>query len=573
MRLILQKVRFKNFFAFGNQWCEIQLDTPGTTLVAGKNGSGKSSAMLDAVSFALFNKPFRKINKPQLTNSINKKNCLVELDFMASSHQYKVRRGLNPAIFQIIKNGELVTETPDNRDYQNELEKYILHINYKTFCQLVILGKARDALPFMALPAAARRLVIEDLLDLQIFSIMNTLLKGRIDGVEELFNEKTHEKKLIEERLRLTEEHFKEMQTSWDDEIQLLFDRQIRNNHQEEDLEIEKIHIKESLETLYEGVVYGAIVNKRYDEITKLKYQLTHKAEQGLKEIAFLKNHDDCPTCHQVIEQQFRVNTIIVKEKDVSIHEVAIKELDKELYKVQGQLSAIETAKEQIREYNNKLREISVRIEMYEKENKQLGQEINKLTNKSKCVDISKLDDVKEQLQVVESDLKTLADDRMMMRHAASILKDSGIKAKIIKTFIPVINQLINKNLAALDFFVKFELTEEIEEVIKSRYRDDFSYESFSEGEKMRLDIAILCAWRALAKLRGSVDCNFLVLDELLDSSLDQEGLDDAMKLISNLTNGENIFVISHKIDQLGDRFSRVIRFQKERNFSKMVAA
>jgi DNA repair exonuclease SbcCD ATPase subunit len=571
MRLILQRIRFKNFFSFGNEWTEIILNESSTTLIIGKNGSGKSSAILDAISFALFNKPFRKINKPQLTNSINKKNCMVELDFIANGWQFNIRRGLNPAVFQIIRDGELVTETPDHRDYQDNFEKHILRVNHKTFCQIVMLGSAIFT-PFMGLPAAARRSVIEDLLDLQIFSIMNTLLKGRIDGVDDVVKEKTHEKNLVAERLRLTEEHIQQMQASRDEEIENLTFRFLDNEYQIKALFNKASDIHENYDSLNKSLVVESKINKRHATIIKLKDQLAYKIEQGYNFITFLQTHDRCPTCTQIIVGEFQEEKVNEKDVQITEYDAAVDKLDQELIKVKEKMSALKHIHEAIHQCESELREINIRRELYTKENVQLNDEIYKLKAKSESIDISKLDDVKQTLQTIETELNDLNTDRMMMGCAVTMLKDSGIKAKIIKTFMPVINQLINKYLAALDFFVEFNLNEEIEETLKSRYRDEFSYESFSEGEKMRLNIAILFAWRALAKLRGSIDCNLVILDELLDGSLDTEGLDDTLKLISNLTSGENVFVISHKIDQLSDKFSRVIHFEKVRNFSRMAA-
>lgn len=571
MRIQLQKIRFKNFMSFGNTWVEIDLEQSHTTLVVGKNGSGKTSAILESISFALFNKPFRNITKPQLTNSITRKACMVELDFIAGGYRYKIRRGLKPAVFEIYKEGELVTPTADIRDYQTALEKFILKINHKTFCQVVMLGSA-VFVPFMALPTPQRRAVIEDLLDLEIFSIMNVLLKSRVQETDKTIETLKLQQRSLQERLTLMQEHLTKLQTSRremvEDKLQQIqtYDSMMLRE------ELEKASTDDAIQELLETIVHEDAVQRRHQEFIQLTHQFMIKSQQLNKDIKFFTDNADCPTCHQNIDENFKTNAIEDKVNQQQVIINGLEQLNEKILKVKKQQSDIQAIHAQIQEYHSETKALDAKIKNFKSIIKLLHSEIKKIEEQSDFVDISKVDELSNELSVNDRELSVASTDRLTMGHAISILKDSGIKAKIIKTFIPVINQLINKYLAALDFFVEFTLNESFEEKLLSRFRDEFSYESFSEGEKMRLNIAILFAWRALAKLRGSIDCNLVILDELLDSSLDNDGLDDVLKLLQNITSDENIFIISHKTDQMADKFSRIIHFEKYRNFSRMAA-
>ena len=557
--------------SFGNTWVEIDLDKSHTTLIVGKNGSGKTSAILESISFALFNKPFRNITKPQLTNSITRKACMVELDFIATGYRFKIRRGLKPAIFEIYKEGELVTPTADIRDYQTALEKYILKINHKTFCQVVMLGSA-VFVPFMALPTPQRRAVIEDLLDLEIFSIMNVLLKSRVQETDKNLETLKLQKTSLEQRLALMQEHLAKLQTSRREIIETKIQQIHTNEVSLTQVELEKASTDDAIQELLETVMHESAVQHRHQELINLNHILVLKTQQLAKDIKFFSDNETCPTCHQNIDTDFKIQTVVEKHKQQQEIVGGLSELEHEMQKIKKQQNDIRDVHTQIQEYHSETKALNAKIQNFKSIIKLLHSEIKILEQQSDFVDISKVDEVSNELSVNDRELSAASTDRLTMGYAISILKDSGIKAKIIKTFIPVINQLINKYLAALDFFVEFTLNESFEEKLLSRFRDEFSYESFSEGEKMRLNIAILFAWRSLAKLRGSIDCNLVILDELLDSSLDNDGLDDVLKLLQNITSDENIFIISHKTDQMADKFSRIIHFEKYRNFSRMAA-
>jgi len=569
MKLILKKVRFANFMSFGNMWTEIDLNTHPTTLIVGKNGSGKSSAILDTISFALFNKPFRNIRKPQLTNSINNKNCLVELYFSVNNNNFKVVRGIKPAVFEIYKNEELITQSADNRDYQDAFEKYILRVNHKTFCQIVMLGSAIFT-PFMGLPAQARRDVIEDLLDLKIFSTMNVLLKTRLSSNEATLSSIQTEKRILTEKIEITRKHIAEALEAkrvsiHEKEEQISSLEMERQTHS-----IDIAGIQKLISDLITNLGDIKHVKKTSDEINKLYHQLIHKSESIKKEIDFLTNEKNCPTCEQVIDNDFRERKVVEKTKTYEELNNGIAQLLKKQENLNNKLTHIAEIQAKIQEWNDVIKEHRSKMDVIDMQIKHIETDIENISKSKREIDLSGLEGMINQLGDVKTHLVQLEDDQNIMGFAANMLKDTGIKARIIKMYISVINTLIAKYLAALDFFVSFELDENFNETIKSRFRDEFSYMSFSEGEKCRLNIAILFAWRAIAKMRGSIDCNLIVLDELFDSSLDLTGIDDMMKLLNNLTNNENVFIISHREDQISEKFARVIRFQKTKNFSEI---
>jgi len=567
MKLILQKIRWKNFLSFGKNWQEVDLAAKQTTLIVGKNGAGKST-LLDAISFVLFNKAFRGVNKPQLINSLNKNDCMVEIWFNANGYDCFVRRGLKPNVFEIYKDGTLITQSADNRDYQEALEKYILRINHKTFCQVVVLGSA-IFVPFMALPAAQRRAVIEDLLDLQIFSVMNKLLKERADTTEKTLTVLNSEKRVLDERLTLITKHIAELDELRSRNIEHIQEEIKHNRHEARKIEEELDYSNTELYETKQSVSHYPKLIKKENDLCKLRTQLEYKENLIDKEISFLEHNEHCPTCTQIIETSFKQDTLVKKQKEKKEYVDAASKLSGKIKDLQNEIKVLLDTKKKIVAKESIFHALEIKLSMLDDQHTKLVTELEK---QPKEIDLSEIEKIKQEIATVEEKLQEHKGDKVTQGYAAVLLKDSGIKGKIIKTYVPVINQLIAKYLAALDFFVEFQLNEEFEEKIKSRGRDDFSYESFSEGEKMRLNIAILFAWRALAKLRGSIHCNLVILDELLDSSLDIEGLEDSLKLILSLTKDENVIVISHKTDQLSDRFSHVIHYEKQKGWSKRVA-
>jgi DNA repair exonuclease SbcCD ATPase subunit len=570
--IFFKKIRWKNFLSTGNSFTEIDYSKNNTTLIVGENGAGKST-MLDALSFVLYNKPFRKVNKPQLLNSINKKDLVVEIEFNIGSHMYKIVRGLKPAIFEVYQNNKLINQDAETKDYQEVLEKQILKLNHKSFCQVVVLGSA-SFVPFMQLTAAARREVIEDLLDIQIFSTMNSLLKDKISSNNSKLMEVEYQYDLTSEKIKMQNEHIVAMQKNNDDQIEKL---RKELKHQTDLIELEKNEIEsidKQILSLRATIEDQEQVNKKQKTLQRLDIQLSDKISKLQADIEFFTSHDSCPTCKQDIDNAFKCETVDAKQAQIQETQQGIEKLKEEITTIQEKI-------QQIAEVSSKIS--SLNIENITKNNningmitqcKKIAREMKELQDKSD--DLVMNDDKMKELEVYLGSLteqKTdLLKDKDALNIASIILKDNGIKARIIKQYVPVINKLINKYLAAMDFFVNFELNENFEETIKSRFRDEFSYASFSEGEKMRINLAILFTWRAVAKLRNSASTNLLIMDEVLDGSLDSNGTDEFLKIINTLTQDTNTFIISHKTDQMYDKFSNVLKFEKHKNFSRIAA-
>jgi len=561
-----------NFLSTGNQFTELALDNHKTTLIVGENGAGKST-FLDALSFGLYNKSFRKINKPQLINSVTNKGLLVEVEFEIGAKQYLVRRGMRPNIFEIYQDGRLVSQSAANRDYQDYLEKSVLKINHKSFSQIVILGSA-NFIPFMKLPAWMRREVIEDLLDIQIFSVMNTLLKDKIAANKTELHAVESTILLLEGKLELHERHLNTMKQNHEE---LIFQRRQKiTSYKTEIAQAQALieDLERKLDARNEQVTDHSLVTKRTQTLRDLKKQIEHKSKKFQKEIDFYGSTDQCPTCRQPIDGHFRERELAGKQAGKTKLEAGLAQLHTQIASAEDRLEEIEQLLKEVGEISRAISENHVKIASNSRYIQGIEEEINELK-----VKITELKDdqetskeLKSQLASSQAHKEVLLEDRDVMSVLGALLKDGGIKTKIIRQYVPVMNKLINKYLAALDFFISFELDENFEEKIKSRFRDEFSYESFSEGEKMRIDVALLFAWRAIAKLRNSASTNLLVMDEIFDGSLDGDGIDEFLKILTNLTQDTNVFIISHKQDQMIDKFEHTIRFIKTKNFSQMAA-
>lgn len=566
--ILFKTIRWKNFLSTGNNFTEIKLNNSETTLIVGENGAGKST-LLDALSFVLFNKPFRKINKPLLMNSITKKDLVVEIEFSIGKKEYKIVRGIKPNVFEVYMNDSLLNQSAENKDYQEILEKQILKINHKSFCQVVILGSA-SFVPFMQLPAGQRREVIEDLLDLQIFTTMNGLLKDKISNNSGSIKDNESDIKLIDEKINLTKQYLIDLQNSNADVIaekkQRIKDADTKIGFLENDIEALKAVIKD-LESKSSNLDE---VKDTLEKIKKLRYKFDNQIEALNHDLDFFGNHDTCPTCTQNIDNEFKDKTIKEKanlRKEIEDNlSVVIDKFEENNKKLSDMMDIVSSITDNKMKLNGAVSEISS-LNSYKKE---LKDDVKKLNKESKPEDNTKIDSLVEEKKTLEKNLNDLLEDKETMHALSILLKDSGIKAKIIKQYIPIINKLINKYLSAMDFFVQFELNEQFDETIKSRYRDTFSYSSFSEGEKMRINLAILFTWRAVAKLRNSINTNILIMDEVFDSSLDSNGTEEFMKILNNLTKDTNTFIISHKTDQLYDKFKNVIKFKKHKNFSSI---
>ena len=566
--IVFKKIRWKNFLSTGNIFTEIELNKSATTLIVGENGAGKST-LLDALSFALFNKPFRKINKPLLLNSITKKDLVVEIEFSIGSNNYKIIRGIKPNVFEVYQNGALLNQSADSKDYQDILEKQILKINFKSFCQVVVLGSA-SFVPFMSLPAGQRREIIEDLLDLQIFTSMNIILKQRItSNAEDLIKQEAN-KTIVEEKIKLVKKHLIEIQNSNDKIITEKNDRIAQTNIQINELDNEYWKLENKRKDLEEKMVDEKELTSSMKKLTALKHKFEAHLSSQKEQIKFFTDHDNCPTCKQEINETFKCDMVQNNQERVKELNDNLEVVAKNYVETNDKINEMMSIQSEINSTKMDIHKLTTRISSLIEYRTQLENEINtiqKIVKEDNSDQLNKLVDEFKEAEIVLSELHDL---KQTYQAVSVLLKDGGIKAKIIKQYIPIINKLINKYLSSMDFFVQFELNEEFNETIKSRFRDEFSYASFSEGEKMRINLAILFTWRAVAKLRNSISTNILIMDEVMDSSLDANGTEEFMKVLTHLTSDTNTFIISHKTDQFYDKFTSVIKFEKHKNFSKV---
>ena len=566
-----KKVRWRNFLSTGNAYTEMQLDERPTTLIVGENGSGKST-LLDAICFALFSKPYRNINKPQLVNTINGKNCVVEIEFFIGNKTYKIIRGIKPAIFEIWVDGNLINQDAASRDYQKYLEENILKLNYKSFTQIVILGSASFT-PFMQLPAAARREVIEDILDIKIFTSMNQVLKEKITELKTKMQDVDNKITLAKNKAEIQQDYIKTLQEDRDARI-----ADIEVKIQEAGNEVHNkrnmlLHLDDRRTNHFNSIGDASDVNEAVSEILRQVREFESTAASIEKEISFYHNNDTCPKCKQGIEHDFKKDIIDERSEDLKKVHGNIEQIEDQKASLQERLAEIASINKQINQLNEDIATVKSELASTERFIQRLELEKADVSQKVGNIDVEKTklkDLAKETLGVVKerSELNELSDYYDI---AGILLKDSGIKTKIIRQYLPAINKLVNKFLTSMDFFVQFTLDEKFDEVIKSRYRDDFSYESFSEGEKQRIDLALLFTWRTIAKLKNSASTNLLILDEVFDSSLDNSATDYVMTLLNTLGDGTNVFVISHKGDQLFDKFAHIVKFTKRQNFSVIV--
>lgn len=570
--IVFKKIRWKNFLSTGNEFTEIDLQRSSSTLVVGENGAGKST-MLDALSFALYGKAFRNINKPQLMNSITAKGLVAEVEFSIGKKNYMVRRGMKPHFFEILSEGVLINQSSDVREYQEILETQILKLNHRSFSQIVVLGSA-NFIPFMQLPAAHRREVIEDLLDIQIFSTMNNILKDKIQVNKSAILDNNNDIKLLEQKIDLTKKHLATLQENNEELIAQKLAKIDEINTIKDQLTLDQFAIKNQIFFIEDKVADEQKVRSKKKKIESVRSELTFKLKQINEHLEFFHNNKNCPTCTQQISETFVGEFTDSKKERVEQLTDGLKQLEAELAKVDERIAEIDEINANLKKFNSELATVDMKIKIYVNSNEQLYQELRALKNKTEKItgEATDVNTYISELKVQQERKETLANERVLLEAASQLLKDGGIKTKIIKQYVPVINKLINKYLAAMDFFIQFELNDQFEETIKSRFRDEFSYASFSEGEKMRIDLALLFTWRAVAKLRNSASTNLLIMDEVFDSSLDSTGTDEFLKILQGLTSETNVFIISHKGDQLYDKFHSVIRFEKHKNFSRIAA-
>ena len=565
--IIFKTIKWKNFLSTGNQFTEVELTKEKSTVIVGANGAGKST-ILDALTFALFGKPFRKINKPQLLNSINQSDCVVELEFDVGKNKYKVVRGIKPAKFEIYQNGIALDENASVVDQQKHFEQTILKMNYKSFTQIVVLGSS-TFVPFMRLPLAARREIIEDILDIQIFSTMNVNLKEKVKVTNDELKDHEYKLSLIKEKIDMQKQFMLDIDKKNKEDIQEKENRKETFLCEALNYEDEIISNNETINQKTVAVSDTSKVKATISKVDSLKNKIATKQKSYNKEKVFFQQNDSCPTCGQSIEEHFKQEKITLLSDKLAEVEKAMSDLGQQLSDLKSQEDIFILLIDEINELNLKNRQLKNDINSLHRRIEELDDDIRKLRDSdvNQREQFSILKSLDEDCKRIQETVSETKEEKDCLLTAAQLLKDSGIKTRIIKKYLPTMNKLINDYLDKMEFSTSFMLNENFEEVIKSRYRDEFSYESFSEGEKARIDIALLLTWRSIAKLKNSVDTNLLILDEIFDGSLDQNGNSDLGWILKTFDEKTNVFVISHR-DNIADKFDRCLRFEKHKNYS-----
>ena len=565
-----KKIRYKNFLSTGQQFIEVQLDRSSKTLVVGENGAGKST-MLDALCFGLFQRAFRNIKKDQMVNSINEKDCVVEVEFIIGQNEYKIVRGIKPNIFEIWCNDIMLNQDAAVRDYQKHLETTILKLNFRSFTQVVILGNA-SFVPFMQLSSRHRRNVVEEILDIEIFSKMNFMFRTKVQAQDELIKQSDFNSQLIEGKIDSQKKHIEDLSGN---NQQFIDKKKLEIQKAQTDignymLDIDRVSAEKT--ALQNEIIDETKINNKYKQLHNMEAKLENTCSKHKKDLKFFETHNDCPTCQQTIDEAFK-STMIDKKKNKVV------EIDSAMGQLVKEINTTETRLTKINETMVAIREKELLINRYETSISEINKyiidkqnEIDELSDDKFTTGVAtgQLTELQEQLTEAETVKVKQKEHKTYLDTARYLMQDTGIKTKIIKQYLPIMNQFINKNLADMDFFVNFTLDEEFNETIKSRHRDVFNYNSFSEGEKLRIDLSILFTWREIAKMKNSMNTNLLILDEIFDSSLDASGTDEFMRILTNKLAKENVFVISHKGDTLIDKFPSILKFEKYKNFTRM---
>ena len=568
--VIFHKISWKNFLSTGNTKIEINLRESPTTLIIGKNGSGKST-ILDALCFALFNKPYRIIKKDQMINTINNADSMVEVYFSIGPKAYKVRRGIKPSVFEIYQDGELINQNASGVDYQKSLEQNILKLNYRSFCQVVILGSSSYE-PFMKMRASYRRDVIEEILDIKVFASMNLLLRSKQQELTKDITTLRHSVDLIENKVNLQEQHYNDLSKRDTDQIDIKqkdIDK-AQNDKRDYMFRIESLN-KEITQNQLQ-IADKTKVSAKMTQLQKLEAKIDQNLKTHKKALKFFEENKNCPTCTQDIKEEFRQDKIDEERRAVVKLQDGYKQLLSEITKQEEKISNFDKVSERIRSIETNVAKLNTSIDELKRYSDRLEDEIEKL----RIEDTSGLNikeeivRLKQELVKTKEDRDKVIDEKKYIDVLRQIVDDSGARAQIIKKYLPVMNKLINQYLQSMDFFVSFHLDEEFKETVRSRHMDTFNYNNFSEGEKMRIDLSLLFTWRSIAKMKNSVNTNLLILDEIFDSSLDGQGTDDFFKIVKGLTK-ENIYIISHKGDIMFDKFTNIIKFEKYQNFTRIV--
>ena len=569
--ILFEKITWKNFLSTGDIPTTISFTENNTNLIVGTNGAGKST-LLDALCFVLFNKPYRKINKPQLINSTNEKGCVVEIDFKVGGKEYTVRRGIKPNVFDIIVNGEMLHKEADDRANQKILEENILKLNYKSFTQIVILGSAGFT-PFMQLQSSHRREVIEDLLDIRVFSAMNNLIKEDIRQNKEVIRSLEVKKNAAKDKVEMQEHFIEDLEARGMETINKKYEK-----IKEIDLDIDSLMLKNrklnhDLDDKQEEVVKFANANKKLRQLGNIKGTLSQKVATLTENHKFFEENTVCPTCKQGIEESFRLDRIVEAQSKLQELQEGFKKLEESIKEEEHRELHFTNLSKEVTSLTHGISQNNTRISGLQRQSRDLQSEIQTITDQlqNRNSEHEKLEELREGLQSIFNQLAEKKEEVNYQSFAYDLLKDGGVKTKIIKKYLPLINQQVNRYLQLMDFYINFKLDEEFNETIKSPIHDKFSYSSFSEGEKMRIDLALLFTWREVARFKNSANTNLLIMDEVFDSSLDGFGTDDFLKIIRFVIKDANIFVISHKTEMY-DKFQNVIKFEKFKGFSKMVS-
>ena len=568
--ILFEKIRWKNFLSTGNQFTEIDLDANSTTLIVGSNGAGKST-VLDALTFALFGKPFRKINKPQLPNSTNERDCVVEVDFFINGTSWQVRRGIKPNIFEIYRAGNLLDQSAAALDQQKWLEQNVLKMNYKSFTQIVILGSS-TFVPFMQLTAANRREVIEDLLDIKIFSSMNTIIKEKIRQTRETIKVLDLKKENLNEKVEMQTNFIEQLENEGKEKIDSK-KKKITQLMQEAEVYVREVsNLEESVFGYIKEQEYVTGATEKLRKLGNLKGKISQKVSTITKEHKFFTEHTECPTCGQDIEEEFRLNRISDAQTKAKELQSGYKELEQAIKDEEERERQFTALSKEITKLNNDISKNNTQIAGCQRQIRDLESKVQRTTEQlaNRNFEHDKLETFKEDLRTTYDELVTHKDQINYYDFTYGLLKDGGVKTKIIKKYLPLINQQVNRYLQMMDFYINFTLDEEFNETIQSPIHEDFSYSSFSEGEKQRIDLALLFTWREVARFKNSVSTNLMILDEVFDSSLDSQGTDEFLKIIRYVVKDANIFVISHKTG-MEDKFENVLRFEKVKGFSAKV--
>jgi len=567
--IVFKKIKYKNFLSTGNTPIEIDLRKSPTTLVIGQNGSGKST-LLDALCWALFNKPFRIIKKEQMINTINQSDCEVEIDFDVGMKQYKVKRSVKPNLFEIYCDGQLIDQNASNIDYQKYLEHNIMKLNYRSFIQVVILGSSSYE-PFMKMKARYRRDVVEEILDVKVFTQMDLILRDQQGQLSKEILDVRHKCDLIETKYETEMKHFNTLSDLNTNDIDVKKDQLEKNKKANEDYKLKVEDLNKQIDSFKEELEGKEESDNKLKQLLKMETKIEHNLHSHKKNLDFFQENDNCPTCTQKLEPEFRGEKIAYEKGKITVLEDGMQKLNDEVVKMEEKVNHFGAISKKLSDLYVDIAKVNTSLTELNSYSNRIHEEILQLENKqtdSKKI-ATDLQQLKDELEKTKVERDKITNDKKYIDILREVLSDKGARGHIIKKYIPIINGLINQYLQAMDFFVSFHLDEEFNETVKSRHRDTFNYNSFSEGEKLRIDLALLFTWRTIAKMKNSVNTNLLILDEIFDSSLDTQGTDDFFKIISKLNN-ENVFIISHKGDILFDKFTNILKFEKYKNFTRL---